>query len=127
VTAPAARQARILVAEDNPMNVVPLRDFLLANGYLIDVVGNGVEAVKAASASDYDVVLMDIQMPEMDGLEATKRIRQLAGYAKTPIVALTSFAMAGDRERCLDAGMTEYMSKPFSFRALGQLLRTLLA
>jgi PAS domain S-box-containing protein len=127
VTAPAARQARILVAEDNPMNVVPLRDFLLANGYLIDVVGNGVEAVKAASASDYDVVLMDIQMPEMDGLEATKRIRQLAGYAKTPIVALTSFAMAGDRERCLAAGMTEYMSKPFSFRALGQLLRTLLA
>jgi len=122
----AARQARVLVAEDNPMNVVPLRDFLLANGYLVDVVGNGVEAVEAASGTRYDVVLMDIQMPEMDGLEATKRIRALPEYSETPIVALTSFAMAGDRERCLAAGMTEYMSKPFSFRALGQLLRTLL-
>jgi len=123
---PNARQARVLVAEDNPMNVVPLRDFLLANGYLIDVVGNGVEAVEAASSAQYDIVLMDIQMPEMDGLEATRRIRELAGYANTPIVALTSFAMTGERERCLAAGMTEYMSKPFSFRALGQLLRTLL-
>jgi signal transduction histidine kinase len=124
---PAARQARVLVAEDNPMNVVPLRDFLMANGYLTDVVGNGVEAVKAASIGHYDIVLMDVQMPEMDGLEATRRIRELPGYTNTPIVALTSFAMAGDRERCLAAGMTEYMSKPFSFRALGQLLRTLLA
>jgi PAS domain S-box-containing protein len=122
-----ARQARVLVAEDNPMNVVPLRDFLIANGYRIDVVVNGVEAVSAASNARYDIILMDVQMPEMDGLEATRRIRDLAGYANTPIVALTSFAMAGDRERCLAAGMTEYMSKPFSFRALGQLLRTLLA
>jgi CheY-like chemotaxis protein len=109
------------------MNVVPLRDFLMANGYLTDVVGNGVEAVKAASIGHYDIVLMDVQMPEMDGLEATRRIRELPEYTNTPIVALTSFAMAGDRERCLAAGMTEYMSKPFSFRALGQLLRTLLA
>ncbi|MBU3671250.1 MAG: response regulator [Sinobacteraceae bacterium] len=126
VSAPTVRQARVLVAEDNPMNVVPLRDFLMANGYLIDVVGNGVEAVTAASNVRYDIVLMDIQMPEMDGLEATRRIREVSGYANTPIIALTSFAMAGDRERCLAAGMTDYMSKPFSFRALGQLLRSLL-
>jgi len=69
---------------------------------------------------------MDLQMPEMDGLEATRRIRAIPQHAATPIIALTSFATPGDRERCMDAGMTNYMPKPISFRALGELLQSVL-
>lgn len=121
---PAAK--RILVVEDNPMNAGPLRDFLLANGFEVELATNGLEALQAADKALYDLVLMDVQMPVMDGLEATRQLRERPAYARTPIVALTSFAMTGDRERCLAAGMTEYLSKPFKFRVLGQLLQKIL-
>lgn len=113
----------VLIVEDNPMNVVPLKDYLEANGYAVDVANDGKQALDCATKRGYDAILMDLQMPEMDGLEATKRVRLIAGHEATPIIALTSFATPGDRERCLAAGMNHYMPKPISFRALGELLK----
>jgi CheY-like chemotaxis protein len=103
---------RILLAEDNLVNQkLALR--LLSNiGYAADVAGDGVQALNALEASDYDVVLMDVQMPELDGLEATRRIRARWPDRPVHIVAMTANAMAGDREDCLAAGMNDYVSKP---------------
>ena len=116
----------VLIVEDNPMNVVPLKDYLEANGYAVQVANDGKQALRLADANAYHAILMDLQMPEMDGLEATRRIRAIPQHAATPIIALTSFATPGDRERCMDAGMTNYMPKPISFRALGELLQSVL-
>ncbi|MBU3671251.1 MAG: response regulator [Sinobacteraceae bacterium] len=131
VTAPAmvaspysAMHKTVLIVEDNAMNVVPLRDYLEANGYAVDVATDGTQALARAAKREYDAILMDLQMPEMDGLEATRQLRRIPGHDATPIIALTSFATPGDRERCLAAGMNHYMPKPISFRALGELLKT---
>ena len=86
---------------------------LSKENHRVDIVGNGAEAVEAISTRPYDVVLMDVQMPEMDGIEATAAIRELPGeLSKVPIIALTANAMKGDRERYLGAGMDDYVSKP---------------
>lgn len=111
-----SREARILVVEDNPVNrkVVTLQ--LESLGYEVEAVSTGSEAVKAVADSKYDLVLMDCQMPEMDGFQATQRIRKAEAITGThiPIVALTANAMQGDRERCIGAGMDDYVSKPVS-------------
>jgi signal transduction histidine kinase/DNA-binding response OmpR family regulator len=103
---------KILLAEDNAVNQkLALR--LLANmGYIPDVVGDGLQAIAALDGSDHDVVLMDIQMPELDGLEATRRIRKQWPDRKLTIIAMTANAMAGDRDACIAAGMNDYVSKP---------------
>ena len=103
---------KILLAEDNAVNQkLALR--LLANmGYIPDVVGDGLQALAALDGSDHDVVLMDVQMPELDGLEATRRIRKQWPDRKLHIVAMTANAMAGDRDACIAAGMNDYVSKP---------------
>jgi two-component system sensor histidine kinase/response regulator len=104
---------RILLAEDDPQNRAMIRVVLEDAGYHVDVVENGVEVVEAVSVGEYDVVLMDVSMPVMDGLEATRRIRAFSGsLGSIPIVALTAYAMAGDRERYLGLGVTDYLSKP---------------
>ena len=105
---------RVLLAEDNIVNQKVAEMILAKGGHEVVAVVNGKEAVNAVRASDFDVVLMDIQMPEMDGLEATIAIRQLdrINGKHTPIVALTAHAMNGDRERCLASGMDDYVSKP---------------
>src|SRR5213076_2254799 len=90
----------------------------LKRGHQVDVVSNGREAVDAVGAESYDVVLMDIQMPEMDGFEATKRIRALPQGGTLPIIALTAHALSGERERCLERGMTGYLAKPFKAHEL---------
>ena len=103
---------KILLAEDNAVNQkLALR--LLANmGYIPDVVGDGLQALAALDGSDHDVVLMDVQMPELDGLEATRRIRRNWPDRPLHIVAMTANAMAGDRDACIAAGMNDYVSKP---------------
>ena len=110
---------KILLAEDNAVNQKVALRLLERLGYGAEVVGNGVEAVAAVQRQTYDVVLMDVQMPEMDGLEASRRIKQGGGAASGPrIIALTADAMQGDRERCLAAGMDDYITKPIRVEAL---------
>jgi len=109
---------RILLAEDNPTNRELALLMLGRLGYSADVASNGEEAVEAASRSDYDLVLMDIQMPELDGLEATRRIRSELGEPGPRIVAMTAHALPGDREACLAAGMDDYLVKPIGIADL---------
>jgi CheY-like chemotaxis protein len=119
--APAAR-ATILLAEDNEDNVTTLADYLAFKQYRVLVARTGIECLRIAATSRPDVILMDIQMPEMDGLAAIEQLRRTPAAASTPIVALTALAMAGDRERCLAAGANEYLSKPVSLRELVSLI-----
>jgi len=121
------RQWRILLAEDNPVNQEVARAMLEAFGCRVDTVNSGREAVSAAAAVHYDLICMDCQMPEMDGFDATEKIREeeCAGARKpVPIIAMTAHALAGDREKCLTAGMDDYLSKPFSKKELAQLLES---
>ena len=122
--APLAIEARILLAEDNLVNQKIAMRLLEKAGLSADLAKNGREAVEAVQKARYDLILMDCQMPEMDGFEATTAIRKLeeATRKHTPIVALTANAMTGDRERCLDCGMDDYVSKPFDVKALQRLI-----
>jgi len=117
------RQLRILLAEDNQVNQLLASLMLQKKGHRVDAVGNGIEAVKAVQTIPYDLILMDVQMPEMGGVEATARIRALpGGVARIPIIALTANAMKGDRESYLAAGMDDYVSKPIDEAKLLQVL-----
>ena len=119
-----SRPLRILVAEDNPVNQLIAAETLESASHHVDVVSNGVEALEAVKAYPYDLILMDISMPEMDGLIATKRIRQIPGEAsRIPIIALTADAMSGDREKYLSAGMDDYLSKPFETNELFKTIK----
>ena len=112
---PAVSDFRILLAEDNTTNQLVIGNMLERLGCLVDVVSNGLEAVDAVQSRPYDVVLMDVSMPEMDGLEATKQIRSLEGpISKIPIIALTAYALDEDRQTAFAAGMDEFVSKPVS-------------
>ena len=115
---------RILLAEDNPVNQMVARSMLESDGCSVTIVGDGQSAVDASGRETYDVILMDCQMPEMDGYQATTRIREReqTDGKHVPILALTAHAMAGDRERCLKSGMDDYVSKPFSFSTLRQTI-----
>jgi PAS domain S-box-containing protein len=125
--APAAAVG-ILVAEDNTINQKVIRQLLRHLGYRADVVANGAEAVDAMERQEYQVILMDMQMPEMDGLEATRRLRRRFRGTNAPyIIAMTANAMPGDRERCLDAGMDDYVPKPIELEVLAQALDKALA
>ncbi len=126
VAVPAARQARILLAEDNVVNQAVAVAMLTKLGYHADLVSNGVEALAALRQTDYDLVLMDCGMPEMDGYDATRRIRDgRAGIRNPliPIVAITADAMSGDRDKCLAAGMSDYAAKPVEVQKLGDMLK----
>ena len=110
---PIRQALRILIAEDNPVNQEVAGTMLRRRGHHVDVVGNGREAVEAVGRERYDVVLMDLQMPILDGLQATTEIRALASGGSVPIIALTANAASGEEERCIAAGMTDYVAKPF--------------
>jgi two-component system, sensor histidine kinase and response regulator len=124
--APVVRALRVLVAEDNRVNQRVVERLLAKVGHASVVVANGREAVAALEDRPFDVVLMDVQMPEMDGFDATAEIRRqeacAPGRPRIPIVALTAHAMSGDRERCLAAGMDDYLSKPVRLEELSAVL-----
>ena len=125
---PAGRRLagmRVLVAEDNPNNQQVARELLEDEGALVQIARHGQEAVEAVAGADppFDVVLMDLQMPVMDGFTATSRIRQDLGLLALPIVAMTANAMASDREACLAAGMNDHIGKPFDLDHLVRVLR----
>jgi CheY-like chemotaxis protein len=106
--------ARLLLVEDNLVNQKVVLAMLRKKGYRIDIANDGQEALnKLESAHDpYDLVLMDVQMPVLDGLEATRMLRRDPRWERLPVVAMTAHAMTGDREKCLEAGMSGYISKP---------------
>ncbi|GAB3546668.1 hypothetical protein GCM10027343_24790 [Noviherbaspirillum agri] len=112
----------ILVAEDNTVNQKVVQQLLAHLGYRADVVANGIEVLDALERQNYDVVLMDVQMPEMDGLEATRRLRARYGSASPRVIAMTANAMPGDREKCIEAGMDSYVSKPVELEDVRNVL-----
>ena len=104
---------RILVVEDNEQNLYLSAFLLKKNSYEIIAAKNGLEAIEKAKMEKPDLILMDMQLPEMDGLEATRRIKSIPEISHIPIVAVTSYAMAGDKEKALAAGCAGYIEKPF--------------
>jgi signal transduction histidine kinase/CheY-like chemotaxis protein len=120
---PSQRRARVLVVEDNAANLKLTVRLVERLGYIADIAPNGAEAVRMIERGEYDAVLMDCQMPEMDGYEATKLIRKTESAARhVPIVAMTADALSGDRERCLAAGMDDYISKPVKLHVVAAVL-----
>ena len=114
----------VLLVEDNPVNQKVAQRFLDRLGYRADAAANGLEGVRALEQRDYDLVFMDVQMPEMDGLAATREIRKRLPKARQPrIIALTANAMQGDRERCLEAGMDDYITKPVKLEDIEHIIR----
>ena len=125
IRTPQATCGRILLVEDNLVNQKVAQRLLERQGHRVDLAGNGVEALAALREQAYDLVLMDCQMPEMDGFEATRRLRDPALGLRNPaipVIALTANAMQGDRERCIEAGMSDYLAKPISPNALANML-----
>ena len=114
--------ARVLLAEDNADNLEMVSNYLRLRGFEVHTAQDGLEAVTLARACRPDIIIMDVQMPELDGLEATRRLRADPTLRLTPIIALTALAMPGDRERCLDAGMDDYLSKPLGLSELHKSL-----
>lgn len=122
---PSSSPIRVLVAEDNDLNRSILSTYLSTRGFIVVAVTNGTEALRQHFDSPFDVVILDIQMPEIDGLEVSRRIRAAADpdIATVPILAVTALVMPGDREKCLSVGITEYISKPLGLAELANRLR----
>jgi signal transduction histidine kinase/CheY-like chemotaxis protein/HPt (histidine-containing phosphotransfer) domain-containing protein len=119
--------ARVLVVEDNALNQRLAKELLAALGAHVTVAANGLEAVAAVEGGAFDAVLMDVEMPQLDGLEATRRIRALPSGGGVPVIAMTAHAQAGSREQCLAAGMTDFISKPVTAHGLASTLARHLA
>lgn len=119
----SGKERSVLLVEDNPVNRTVVQAMLHNLGCRVDVAVDGAEAVSMAAAGEYGLILMDCRLPVMDGYEATRRIRQLEGLEQLPIIALTANALQGDRDACLQAGMDDYLAKPFKHADLQQVLR----
>jgi two-component system cell cycle response regulator DivK len=118
--------ARILHVEDNPANRMIVRDLLEFEGYQVVEISNGEEALAAAERERPDLILMDIQLPRISGLEASRRIKAREDLRRIPIIAVTSFALSGDDQRAAAAGCDAYIAKPYRPRDLLQLIKSLL-
>ncbi|NMC33919.1 MAG: response regulator, partial [Veillonellaceae bacterium] len=114
-------RARLLLAEDNLVNQKVAMRMLKKLGYRADLAANGLEVLRALERQSYDIILMDVQMPEMDGLEAARAIRRQQRL-QPKIIAITAYALEGDREKCLEAGMDDYISKPVKMAELAEVL-----
>jgi CheY-like chemotaxis protein len=123
----ATRSPLILLADDSEANVSTVSCYLEAKGYRIVVAKDGAEAIAVAKMHHPDLILMDIQMPVMDGLEAIEQIRLDPEFVNIPIIALTALAMTGDREKCLEAGANDYLAKPIKLKQLTNVIQNLLA
>jgi len=119
----AADKPTLLLVEDTESVVLMLRDYLELSGYKVVIATDGLEGVSTAIALRPDLILMDVQMPSVNGLEATRQIRKEASLKATPIIALTALAMPSDRERCLEAGMNDYFSKPINLKELAKAIQ----
>jgi CheY-like chemotaxis protein len=120
---------RVLLAEDNPVNQKLAVRLLQKMGADVQVAATGLEALRALREADFDAVLMDCQMPELDGYEATRRLRSIAGAVRNPnipVIALTAHALATDRSKCLAAGMSDYLTKPINPNQLRESLARVL-
>ncbi|MBU3965856.1 MAG: response regulator [Euryarchaeota archaeon] len=107
---------KVLVVEDNPLNMELILEILKSRNFVVDTVDDGEKAIKITEKTSYDLILMDIALPGIDGVEATRIIKSMPGYKNVPFVALTAFAMAGDKERLLNEGFTDYISKPLDIQ-----------
>ena len=116
---------KVLLVEDNKLNQMIILNKLKSNNHIVDVANNGMEGVELHSQNEYDFILMDIMMPKMDGYEATENIRKAERNSEIPIIAVTANVLDHDKERCMDAGMNAYLSKPFDFDELQNILASL--
>ncbi|MFN8496027.1 MAG: response regulator [Caldilineaceae bacterium] len=117
----------ILLAEDNKFTAETMQDYLQFHGFRVNVAADGFEVIEQALADKPDLIIMDIQMPGLNGFEATHRLRLEPSMVDIPIIALTALAMAGDRERCLNAGANAYYSKPISLKQVMEIIRQFLS
>ena len=118
--------AKILIVEDNPQNMRLIGMTLRARGHILFEATDGEEALDIGVREEPDLIIMDMQLPKLDGLEATRRFRQMPDFSSVPIIALTAYAMKGDRERFLEAGCDAYLSKPISTRELPEMIDEML-
>lgn len=119
-------RGKILLAEDNETNAIATHDYLESHGYQVFIAYDGEQVLSKAEEISPDIILMDIHMPILSGFEATRRLRANPRFATVPIIALTAFAMSGDRERCLEAGMNDYLSKPVRLKELEEMIEKFL-
>jgi CheY-like chemotaxis protein len=117
------RSGKVLLVEDTEVISSLMNEYLLYKGYQVFIARNGMEGFLLAKQEIPDLILMDVMMPVMDGLESTRLIREIDLLKNTPIVALTALAMPGDRERCFAAGMTDYLSKPIRIQELADMIQ----
>ena len=117
---------KILIVEDNPQNMRLIEMTLQAKGYTLFKASNGEEAMDIATTERPDLIIMDIQLPKTSGLEVTRRLRQLPAFSHTPIIALTAYAMKGDKEKFIESGCDAYLSKPINTRELPKVISEML-
>lgn len=119
-------KGKILIVEDNPRNMRLMELLLKGNGYTLLKATDGKEAMEVAVSEHPDLILMDVQLPRLSGLEATRQLRQMPAFSRVPILAITAYAMGGDREKFMDAGFDAYLSKPINTRELREMIAELL-